>query len=619
MNSRDIERFASIFDAMVDAVYMVDEDYNLEYMNAEMMKAFRSGVGEKCYRVIQKRDDVCPWCRAPEVFQGESVRWEQDLPSQDRAYTLIEFPLKGSDGSTSKVTISRDITESKKAEEKVRASEEYYKRLFENIHCGVYISSKEGRFLDANQALLDMLGYESREELLSIDIERDLYVRPEDRQEFQRLMERDGRATDYEVEFKRKDGGVISVLHTSQARCDKQGEVLGYEGLNFDQTKRKQMEKDLQEANDFLNNVIKTSPNAFLAADMKGDIFMWNKSAEEILGYKSEEVIGKMNVRKIYPEGMAKEVMKMMRGPKYGGPGRLRSYPMIHMRKDGGIIEGSLSAAIIYDARGKEVASVGIFVDLRETLEMERRLRETQEQLLQSEKLAAMGRLISQIAHELNNPLYGIMNTLELLKTEVPPENKRRRVLDMALSETFRLSELLRKMLSFSKADEEEKQSVDISTILDEILILMAKQLQENSIRLSSSFEEHLGKVYASKNQLRQIFLNMITNASEAMPEGGNLTVKTMAVGDKIHIELSDTGVGISEEHLERIFDAFFTTKDSLKGVGLGLSVCYEFVKDHGGDLKVASKVGEGTTFTIVLPTYKEDQASGDENIPFSD
>jgi two-component system NtrC family sensor kinase len=338
---------------------------------------------------------------------------------------------------------------------------------------------------------------------------------------------------------------------------------------------------------------------------------MWNKSAEEILGYGADEVIGKMNIRRIYPKGIAKEVMKMMRGSEYGGAGKLRAYPMIHIKRDGEVIEGSLSAAIIYDARRREVASVGIFVDLRETLEMERRLRETQEQLLQSEKLAAMGRLISEIAHELNNPLYGIMNTLELLKTEVSPENKRRRVLDMALSETVRLSELLRKMLSFSKTDEEEKQPVDINTILDEILILMAVQLRENSIRVQSSFEDHLGKVYASKNQLRQIFLNIFTNAREAMPEGGNLTVKTMTKGGRIHIELSDTGVGIKEEYLEKVFDAFFTTKDSVKGVGLGLSVCYGFVKDHGGDLKVVSKVGERTTFTIILPIYREGRSSG--------
>jgi two-component system NtrC family sensor kinase len=606
MIDQDLKRFASIFDAMMDAVYVIDDDFNVQYMNDVMIKDYGEGIGQKCYRVIQKRDDICPYCMASEVFKGESVRWERYAPSRDRTYTLVEFPFRGSDNSIFKVAICRDITESRKAEEKVRASEEYYKRLFENIHCSVYMSSKEGKFIDANQALLDMLGYESKEEFLSIDIEKDLYVRPEDRQNFQKLIERDGRVTDYEVEFKRKDGSIVSVLHTSQARYDEQGEVLGYEGLNVDQTKRKQMEKDLQEANDFLNNVIRSSPNAIMGADMKGNIFIWNKSAEEILGYRADEVIGKMNIRKIYTKGMAKEVMKMMRGSEYGGAGKLRAYPMTHMKKDGEVIEGSLSAAIIYDARGREVASVGIFVDLRETLKMERRLRETQEQLLQSEKLAAMGRLISEIAHELNNPLYGIMNTLELLKTEVSPENKRRRVLEMALSETVRLSELLRKMLSFSKADEEQRQSVDVNTVLDEILVLMAKQLRENSIRTQCLFEDHLGKVFASKNQLRQIFLNMITNAREAMPDGGNLTIKTISKGERIHIEFSDTGIGIREEHLDKVFDAFFTTKDSIKGVGLGLSVCYGFVKDHGGDLKVVSKVGEGTTFTIVLPIYQK-------------
>ena len=175
-----------------------------------------------------------------------------------------------------------------------------------------------------------------------------------------------------------------------------------------------------------------------------------------------------MHITNVYPDGVAKEIMKMMRSPEYGGVGKLRSYPMVYVRRDGGIVEGNLSAAIIYDARGKAVASVGIFVDLEERLEMERKLRQTQEQLLQSEKLAAMGRLTSQIAHELNNPLYGIMNTLELMKTEIPPESKRRRILEMALSETVRLTEMLRKMLSFSKPDEEKKQPANLNTILDQ-------------------------------------------------------------------------------------------------------------------------------------------------------
>jgi len=237
---------------------------------------------------------------------------------------------------------------------------------------------------------------------------------------------------------------------------------------------------------------------------------------------------------------------------------------------------------------------------------MERALRRTQEQLLQSEKLAAMGRLTSQIAHELNNPLYGIMNTLELLKTEISPESKRRKVLEMALSETFRLSDLLRKMLSFSKPDQEEKQAVDLNTVLDEILILHEKQLQENDIKIKTFFAEALPQISASKNQLRQVFLNLVANARDAMPSGGTLSVKTAADKENVKIEISDSGVGIKEEHIKKIFDSFFTTKDTVKGVGLGLSVCYGFIKDHGGDIEVKSKENEGTTFSITFPVYKE-------------
>jgi two-component system NtrC family sensor kinase len=192
------------------------------------------------------------------------------------------------------------------------------------------------------------------------------------------------------------------------------------------------------------------------------------------------------------------------------------------------------------------------------------------------------------------------------VKTEIPPENKRRKILDMALSETVRLTEMLRKMLSFSKPDEEEKQPVNINTIMDEILLLYEKQLREHSIRIFSSLKEGLNKVRASKNQLRQVFLNIISNARDAMPEGGTLSVTTRAEGDNIHVEISDTGTGIRKENLHRIFDSFFTTKDNIKDVGLGLSVCYGFIKDHGGEIKVESEWGSGATFTIILPVLKE-------------
>jgi two-component system NtrC family sensor kinase len=161
-------------------------------------------------------------------------------------------------------------------------------------------------------------------------------------------------------------------------------------------------------------------------------------------------------------------------------------------------------------------------------------------------------------------------------------------------------------MLSFSKPDQEERQVVDVNTVLDVILLLHERQLQENDIKIATSLAEDLPKIKASKNQLRQVFLNLIANARDAMPAGGTLSVKSYSDSEHVKIQITDTGVGIAEKHIKKIFDSFFTTKDSVKGVGLGLSVCFGFIKDHGGNIDVKSKVGAGTTFTVTFPIFKE-------------
>jgi PAS domain S-box-containing protein len=603
----------AILDAFEDGIYVMNQDLVVEYMNSAMIAVFGNGIGKKCHQLLNQSEDKCPWCQSGEVFKGKTVRREVYVPIVDKTYYLIEIPFENVNGTLSKLSIYRDITERKQREIELHASQEDFKNLFEHMATGVFISKKEGKFINVNQAMLDMLGYKSKEAFLNIDLPQDLYVRPSDRDKFKEMIEREGRVIDYEVEFKRKDGSTIPILLTGHARYDQQGNIIGYEGLNVDLTQRKLMEKELKEAYDFMNKIVQSSPNSITATDMKGNILIWNRAAEETLGYQAGEVIGRMNIRKIYPEGVARKVMQMLRSEEYGGVGRLSSYPMVYVRRDGDVVEGNLSAAIIYDTHGKETATVGLFVDLRDRLEMERALRHTQEQLLQSEKLAAMGRLTSQIAHELNNPLYGIMNTLELLKTEIPVDNRRRKILEMALSETVRLSDLLRKMLSFSKPDQEERHPVDINSVLDEILLLHEKQLRENDINISYKLAEGLGRANASKNQLRQVFLNMVANARDAMPSGGTLTVTTGAEGDNIVIEITDTGTGIREEYIDKIFDSFFTTKGEVKGVGLGLSVCYGFIKDHGGNIAVKSKEGVGTTFTITLPVHNSDNSKKDE------
>ncbi|MBW2183129.1 MAG: PAS domain S-box protein [Deltaproteobacteria bacterium] len=622
-----------------------------------------------------------------------------------------------------------DDKRSKILEEELKASQERrYRDLFERVRHGLFVSTKDGRFIDCNQAMLDMLGYESKEEFLSINIEKDLYVNPEDRRRFQREIEEKGYVKDYEINFKKKTGEEISVLVTCNSLLDNKGEVIGYQGLNIDITERKRMEREvreatkrfqkisemgddgiivfdqvyqiefanmmavditgfsqeelmgmdfnlllnerdqkfladmhsevgedenrrlclemeintaaggskevevcitiakgegrglrtyayirditlrkkmereIREANEFLSKMIESSVNCVVATDMKGDILIFNKGAEKLLGYKTEEVVGKMSIRNVYPPGVAKEVMEKMRSPDYGEVGRLESLPMVHKNRKGEAIDGSLSASIIYDNKGNEIATVGIFTDLRPRLKMEERLREAQQQLLQSEKLAAMGRLTSQVAHELNNPIYGIMNTLELLKTEIPSDSKRRRILDLSLSETQRLSEMLRSMLSFSKPQEEVRRKIDINRLIEDILLFLEKQLRESNVKIKTKLNQNISHITASPNQIRQVILNIAANAKEAMPKGGALTVETLSKNNQIVIKIRDTGVGIPGEIRDKIFDAFFTTKQKIKGVGLGLSVCYGIIKDHGGDIRVKSKTGEGSTFSIILP-----------------
>jgi two-component system NtrC family sensor kinase len=604
------KRFEKIAEMGEDGIIVFDEDSRIEFANqmaSEIIGLPRDQIlGREFFSLIGKRDEEF----LEEMVMrgeglGEKVCTEMSLHTPHGRIIETEVciaPTQSEDGRIKSYAYVRDITERKKFERDLRESEEKYRNLFERVRHGLFISTKEGKFLDCNQAMWGLLGYQDKEKFLEIDIVKDLYVNSEDRKAFMALVEKLGFVKDFEVEFKKKNGERITVLLTATPKRDEKGTIIGYEGLNIDITDRKKIERELKEANDFLINLIESSVDGIIVTDMKGDILIFNKGAENLLGYKAEEVVGKMNIRGIYQPGVAKEVMDKLKSRDFGGVGKLTSFPIFHRRKDGELIEGDLSASIIYDEKGRQIASVGIFKDLRERLRIERELQKMQEALLQSEKLAAMGRLTSQIAHELNNPIYGIMNTLELLKTEIPPESKRRRILELSLSEIQRLSEMLRNMLSFSKPEEEKRRPVKIDELIEGILLVMEKQMKESNIQVEASFDRDVPEIMASTNQMRQVMLNILKNAKEAMPKGGTLFVRTNKKDHRVFIHIQDTGIGIPEEIRDKIFDAFFTTKQKVKGVGLGLSVCYGIIKDHGGEIKVESEVAKGTTFTISLP-----------------
>ncbi|MCP4670659.1 MAG: PAS domain S-box protein, partial [Desulfobacula sp.] len=420
------DNISKLLDVFEDAIYIINENFIIEYMNKAMRNMLGEGIGKKCHQVLNKSETPCKRCKYNEVFvHNETHHSEVYIESVDKMFALSELPMVNLDKSRSKLCIYRDISHRTNQEEKLKSSQESYQRLFNHVGCGVFISSKKGRFLDVNPALLRILGYQDKEKFLSLDLATDVYLKPEDRRRYTEIIEKEGQVIDYEVKWRRRDGNIVHILLTSNVRYNSKGEILGYEGVVVNQTRRKQQEHELKEAHDFLDKLIACSPNAIMVMDMKGVIKLWNQLAEDVFGFESVQVIEKMSIQQLFSSKVAKKVMEMMRDKKFGGKGKLNSYPLNFTKENGELVEGNLSANIMYDENGEELASVAIFSDLKERLKMERELSTARQHLLQSEKLAAMGRLTSQVAHELNNPLFGIMNTLELMKTEIPPENKR--------------------------------------------------------------------------------------------------------------------------------------------------------------------------------------------------
>jgi two-component system NtrC family sensor kinase len=259
-----------------------------------------------------------------------------------------------------------------------------------------------------------------------------------------------------------------------------------------------------------------------------------------------------------------------------------------------------ITSAEVADAKGQVTAVVSVLHDLSEIRELER--RRVEQQLFESEKLAAVGRLAASIAHEVNNPLEAIKNSLYLLTSGKDME-KNARFLDVARKETERVSHIIRQMLGFARRSG-EVEWVEANQLIEETLILVEKKMKQARVEVVRSFDPQLPKVRARADQLRQVFLNLLLNAQQSMEKGGRITVRTsryeQALQPTVSVQISDTGRGISEPDLARIFEPFFSTRT--KGTGLGLWVTQDIVRHHGGRIEATSEEGAGTTFNVILP-----------------
>jgi two-component system NtrC family sensor kinase len=343
-------------------------------------------------------------------------------------------------------------------------------------------------------------------------------------------------------------------------------------------------------------------PDGIISADNQGRIVIFNQGAQRMLGYTAEEALRNVPVKAIFTPGLATEIMKKLRSPDFGGQGKLNNTQVSLVTRSGEVFPANLSAALIYDEAGQEMASVGIFTDLRERIRLQRELGETQLKLIQSEKMASLGRLAAGVAHEINNPLAGILIYANILLEDTSPEDRRRQDLNEIVDQTLRCKNIVQELLDFSRQSRHRWVLTDLNQSIRQTIGLLGKQDLFHSLQLVEELDPALPLLVPG--QVNQILMNLIINAVDALKGAGTLTLRTYPLPDsgKIGLEISDTGCGIPAENLSKIFDPFFTTKEVGKGIGLGLSTVYGIVQEHRGTIEVTSRVGQGTTFIIRLP-----------------
>jgi two-component system NtrC family sensor kinase len=637
-------QWEATFDHITDPILVHDAQYRLIRANRVVLQR----LGEKAATCIgqplrdllrrgEARWNHCPYCEGVAGHaEGPDPTFFGYLLATSSPY---EDPVDGRKGT---IHALRDITERKRAEEK-------YRNLFENVQEGVFISTPDGRFIEINDAFCQMLGYSSRDELLQVDISSTLFVNPADRERLKKLLREHGSVTAFEFQMRRRDGEVITVLESSVAHRNSTGEVVAYEGFVLDITERRQADIELRRRNRelLLLNAIGTTLSQPLAL---GDLLSRTlRQVAELFAldlgviYLLEESSGMMVRRAALgfrAEGPAQfpahlisgEVLQQLRHTRTTvlAPQALSAIPYLRTLDEtealevsrlvilwskehllGGVIVGSRSRREFSTAEVNLLAAIGnqmaATLEKAALYEETRRafddLRRTQEHLVQSEKMVALGQLISGVAHELNNPLTAILGYSQLLSAtqEVLPQ-----VADYSAKITkqaHRTQRIVQNLLSFARQHKPERRPIQLNDVLEDTLQLREYDWKRNNIVIQREFDSRLPLTTGDSHQLQQVFLNILNNAFDAVkeqPGAREICIRTRVRDLHLVVEIEDTGPGVQEPR--RVFDPFYTTKPIGEGTGLGLSICYGIVKEHGGEISADNRLPSGACFTVVLP-----------------
>jgi PAS domain S-box-containing protein len=376
-----------------------------------------------------------------------------------------------------------------------------------------------------------------------------------------------------------------------------------------DVTEWVERERLLQERLEFLSGVIGGALECVVATRMDGRILLMNRGAQGLFGYTEEEAVGRKYIQDLFEADAGNEVLRRLRSPDHGGVGLVDRYQAILIAKSRERIPVWMTIHSLRDAAGGEAGTVSYVHDMRETLEIERRLEEVQMQLIHADKMASLGKLAAGVAHEINNPLGGILLFGSLLLEDMDFSDPRREDMDRIVQEARRCREIVNSLLDFSHQKKRYQEPVDVNAAVEQCLSLLGNKAIFYNISIDLAFAESLPLVIGNPSQIKQVFTNIVTNAVDAMEGEGTLRVSSRHEGDtgEVVVAFHDTGPGMPANVRNRIFDPFFTTKEPGKGTGLGLSLSYNIIRGHRGDIRVHCPSGGGTVFEVALPVTDEE------------
>jgi PAS domain S-box-containing protein len=591
--------WTEIFDAISDFIVAHDEAGRVMRINRSLADFIgvppQSLIGVNMSALLSLGSTTpltsCPFCRAA----GETTE-EYIHPVLERTYLVSTSRVAGDSGEgTQTIHVLKDITDRREAEQR-------YRELFGNIQEGLFFSTPDGRFVEVNDALVRMLGYSTREEVLQADIRHQIYFSPEAYEQFAEQMRQQGVVRNREEALRRQDGTPVYVLINAFAARDAQERVVQYRGLMLDISGLKTYQSELQRERDFSGKILNNTQSLILVVDTGGNITYANRRWSD-LGYQQEQLLG-MPMAELVAAPRQAAFLSAFQVTLQGQQVDNLDLPI--QRGDNRPGQFSVNLSPMRDEPGNVSSVVAVMTDITESATL-------QAKLMHAEKMAAVGQLVSGVAHEVNNPLTAILGFADLLMENLELPESARKDIRVILQEAQRTKQIVQNLLSFARQMPQQRRPVHLNPILRRTVQLRAYDFHSHGVEVNEELDQALPDVIGDSQQLQQVFLNIMNNAYDAVHEINRpprIDIVTTNQGGHVEVWFRDNGHGISNP--EKIFDPFFTTKEVGKGTGLGLSICYGIVREHGGEILCHNNENdEGATFIVRLPVASEAASVG--------